>query len=92
MATSFTRKTRSKPEMLNILATFTTPETITVTPYTFLWALPLLLCISITVKAIKPEVLNIPKLAKDSLKLFAGSVLVLIAIAVVLGALLEFVN
>ncbi len=78
--------------MVSIIATFTTPETISVTPLTLLWALPILLGISVVVKAIKPEVLDIPTLIKDSLKLFAGSTVVLILISIFLGLLLHFVN
>ena len=78
--------------MLSILASFTTPEVISVTPYTLLWALPLLLGISIVVKAIKPEKLEFLWLAKEATKLFLSSTLVLILLAVVLGLLVEFIN
>jgi len=78
--------------MLNTIATFTTPETISVTPYGLLWALPILFGISIVVKAIKPEVLNIPTMIKDAVKLFAGSVIALVIISIVLGLLVHLVN
>lgn len=89
-AMPFTKKARVK--MLSILASFTTPEVISVTPYTLLWALPLLLGISIVVKAIKPEKLEFLWLAKEATKLFLSSTLVLILLAVVLGLLVEFIN
>jgi len=78
--------------MLSILASFTTPEVISVTPYTLLWALPLLLGISIVVKAIKPEKLEFLWLTKEAIKLFFGSSVVLILLAIVLGLLVEFIN
>jgi hypothetical protein len=78
--------------MTYLLASFSSPENISVAPYTLLWALPVLLGISIIVKAVKPEHLHTPTLIKDSLKLFAGSTIVLIIIAVILGLLLEFIN
>jgi hypothetical protein len=78
--------------MTAILASFASPESISTTPYTLLWALPILLGISIIVKTIKPEKLEIPILIKESLKLFIGSTIVLIIIAVILGALLEYIN
>ncbi|MFI4911410.1 MAG: hypothetical protein ACIAQZ_07060 [Sedimentisphaeraceae bacterium JB056] len=78
--------------MINMLASFTAVHEIPVTPYTFIWSLPILLCISIIVKTIKPEVLNVPTLIKESLKLFASSTVVLILIGLILGLLLEFIN
>ncbi len=78
--------------MISMLAAFTAPEQISVTPYTLLWALPLLLGISIVVKAVKPEHLSLKKLTIEAAKLFIGSTVIIILIAAILGAVLELIN
>jgi uncharacterized membrane protein len=78
--------------MLDVLASFTTPENISTTPYTLLWALPLLLGICIVVKAVKHEKFEFAVLSKEAAKLFLGSTLVLVLLAIILGLLVEFIN
>ncbi len=78
--------------MFNTIAAFMTPEVISVTPLTLLWALPILLFISIVVKAVKPVVFDMGVLVKDSIRLFIGSAVVLVLISIVVGMLLHLVN
>lgn len=78
--------------MTNMLASFISAEQISVTPYTLLWALPLLLGISIVVKAVKPEHFSLKKVGIEAAKLFVGSTVIIILIAAILGAVLELIN
>jgi len=62
-----------------LLATFTTPENIGVTPKSILWLLPLVAAISIVYKTTKLPKIRFVHLLKESIVLF-GSIVVFMAI------------
>ena len=70
-----------------IMATFTTPERIGVTPQSMLWLLPLVASISIVYKTTKVPRIRFVHFVKESVVLF-GSIVIFMAItALVLLAL-----
>lgn len=75
-----------------LLASFMSPQNITASPSSLLWALPILFGISIVVKTIKPVNLDVKVMLKEAAALFVTSTVVIALIAVVLGFLLHFVN
>jgi len=62
-----------------IMATFTTPENIGVTPNSMLWLLPLVAAISVVYKTTKLPKIRFAHLLKESVVLF-GSIVVFMAI------------
>ena len=62
-----------------IMATFTTPEKISVTPYSMLWLLPLVATISIVYKTTKLPKIRFTNFVKESVVLF-GSIVIFMAI------------
>ena len=62
-----------------VLATFTTPENIGVTPKSILWLLPLVAAISVVYKTTKLPKIRFVHFVKESVILF-GSIVVLMAI------------
>jgi hypothetical protein len=70
-----------------IMATFTTPEKIGVTPQSMLWLLPLVASISVVYKTTKLPKIRFTSFLKESVVLF-GSIVIFMAItALVLVAL-----
>jgi hypothetical protein len=62
-----------------ILATFTTPENIGMTPQSMLWLLPLVAAISIVYKTTKLPKIRFAHFVKESVVLF-GSIVIFMAI------------
>jgi hypothetical protein len=62
-----------------VLATFTTPERIGVTPQSMLWLLPLVLSISVVYKTTKLPKIRFLHFIKESVVLF-GSIVIFMAI------------
>jgi len=62
-----------------VLATFTTPEHIGVTPLSMLWLLPLVAAISVVYKTTKLPKIRFTHFVKESVVLF-GSIIVFMAI------------
>ena len=62
-----------------VLATFTTPENIGVTPMSMLWLLPLVASISVVYKTTKLPKIKLTHLLKESIVLF-GSIVIFMAI------------
>jgi hypothetical protein len=62
-----------------ILATFTTPENIGVTPQSMLWLLPLVASISVVYKTTKLPKIRFANFVKESVVLF-GSIVIFMAI------------
>ena len=62
-----------------IMATFTTPENIGVTPQSMLWLLPLVASISVVYKTTKLPKIRFTNFVKESVVLF-GSIVVFMAI------------
>ena len=62
-----------------VLATFTTPENIGVTPHSMLWLLPLVAAISVVYKTTKLPKIKFFHFLKESVVLF-GSIIVFMAI------------
>jgi len=71
---------------LMILASFTTPERIGVTPLSMLWLLPLALSISVVYKATKVTKVRAMNFIKESVVLFGSIVVFMFITAVVLLA------
>jgi len=71
---------------LMILASFTTPERIGVTPLSMLWLLPLALSISVVYKATKVTKMRAMNFIKESVVLFGSIVVFMFITAVVLLA------
>ena len=70
-----------------IMATFTAPEKIGVTPHSMLWLLPLVAAISIVYKTTKLPKIRFTNFLKESVVLF-GSIVIFMAItALILVAL-----
>jgi hypothetical protein len=70
-----------------VLATFTTPENIGVTPKSILWLLPLVAAISVVYKTTKLPKIRFAHFVKESVVLF-GSIVIFMAItALVLCAI-----
>lgn len=70
-----------------MLATFTTPENIGVTPQSILWLLPLVAAISVVYKTTKLPKIRFAHFVKESVVLF-GSIVIFMAItALVLCAI-----
>ena len=67
-----------------ILASFTTPERIGVTPLSMLWLLPLALSISVVYKATKVTQVRPMNFIKESVVLFGSIVVFMFITAVVL--------
>ena len=62
-----------------VLATFTTPENIGVTPHSMLWLLPLVAAISVVYKTTKLPKIRFAHFIKESVVLF-GSIVIFMAI------------
>ena len=62
-----------------VMATFTTPENISVTPQSMLWLLPLVAAISVVYKTTKLPKIRFAHFLKESVILF-GSIVVFMAI------------
>ncbi len=62
-----------------VMATFTTPENISVTPKSMLWLLPLVAAISVVYKTTKLPKIRFTNLLKESVILF-GSIVIFMAI------------
>lgn len=62
-----------------VLATFTTPENVGVTPQSMLWLLPLVAAISVVYKTTKLPKIRFANFLKESVILF-GSIVVFMAI------------
>ena len=62
-----------------IIATFTTPENIGVTPHSMLWLLPLVASISVVYKTTKMPKIRFTSFVKESVVLF-GSIVIFMAI------------
>ena len=62
-----------------IMATFTTPEQISVTPLSMLWLLPLVASISVVYKTTKLPKIRFAHFVKESVILF-GSIVIFMAI------------
>ena len=69
-----------------ILATFTTPENIGVTPQSMLWLLPLVAAISVVYKTTKLPKIRFTHLLKESVVLFGSIVIFMAVTALVLVA------
>jgi hypothetical protein len=70
-----------------ILATFTTPENIGVTPQSMLWLLPLVAAISIVYKTTKLPKIRFTHFVKESVVLFGSVVIFMAVTALVLCAI-----
>ena len=88
LSTPFTGPTCEEPGTLEnkmstiaafIMATFTTPENIGVTPQSMLWLLPLVATISVVYKTTKLPKIRFTNFVKESVVLF-GSIVVFMAI------------
>lgn len=62
-----------------VMATFTTPENIGVTPHSMLWLLPLVAAISVVYKTTKLPKIRFVHFLKESIILF-GSIVIFMAI------------
>jgi len=62
-----------------VMATFTTPEKISVTPQSMLWLLPLVATISVVYKTTKLPKIRFVNFVKESVVLF-GSIVIFMAI------------
>ena len=69
-----------------VLATFTTPENIGVTPNSMLWLLPLVASISVVYKTTKLPKINFVHFLKESIILFGSIVIFMAVTALVLVA------
>ncbi len=67
-----------------ILASFTMPEKVGVTPMSMLWLLPLALAIAVVYKATKVRQVRAANFIKESVVLFASIVVFMLITAVVL--------
>ena len=70
-----------------ILATFTTPENIGVTPQSILWLLPLVAAISVVYKTTKLPKIRFTHFVKESVVLFGSIVIFMAVTALVLCAI-----
>ena len=68
------------------MATFTTPEKISVTPRSMLWLLPLVASISIVYKTTKLPKIRFVNFLKESVVLFGSIVIFMVITALVLVA------
>lgn len=66
-----------------VLATFTTPEHVGVTPKSMLWLLPLVASIAVVYKATKQPHIRFANFLKESVVLF-GSIVIFMAITAVI--------
>ena len=73
-----------------IMASFTSPENIGMTPASTLWLLPLSAAIAIVYKVTKLPKITAVNLIKDSVLLFVSIVVFMIAVAVALYVLAWF--
>ena len=69
-----------------VLATFTTPENIGVTPNSMLWLLPLVASISVVYKATKLPKIRFAHFVKESVVLFGSIVIFMVITALILVA------
>jgi hypothetical protein len=69
-----------------VLATFTTPENIGVTPQSMLWLLPLVAAISVVYKTTKVPKIRFVHFVKESVVLFSSIVIFMAITALVLVA------
>lgn len=70
-----------------VLATFTTPEHIGVTPQSMLWLLPLVAAISVVYKTTKLPKIKFTHFVKESVVLFGSIVIFMVITALVLCAI-----
>ena len=70
-----------------IMATFTAPEKIGVTPHSMLWLLPLVAAISIVYKTTKLPKIRFANFLKESVVLFSSIVIFMAITALILVAL-----
>jgi hypothetical protein len=70
--------------IFKVLASFTSPEEIGVSPQSVLWMLPLAAAIAVVYKAIKMPKITSGKFIKESAMLFGSIVVFIIATAVIL--------
>jgi hypothetical protein len=70
-----------------ILATFTTPENIGMTPQSMLWLLPLVMAISVVYKTTKLPKIRYAHFVKESVVLFGSIVIFMVITALVLCAI-----
>ena len=69
-----------------VLATFTTPENIGVTPKSMLWLLPLVAAIAVVYKATKVPKITAGHFIKETVVLFGSIVIFMVVTALVLSA------
>jgi len=69
-----------------VLATFTTPENIGVTPNSMFWLLPLVAAISVVYKTTKLPKIRFTNFLKESVVLFGSIVIFMVITALVLVA------
>ena len=70
-----------------VLATFTMPERISVTPSSMLWLLPLIAAISVVYKTTKLPKIRFTHFVKESVVLFGSIVIFMLITALVLCAM-----
>jgi hypothetical protein len=70
-----------------VLATFTIPERISVTPSSMLWLLPLIAAISVVYKTTKLPKIRFTHFVKESVVLFGSIVIFMLITALVLVAI-----
>jgi hypothetical protein len=73
--------------IFSVIATFTVPERISVTPYSMLWLLPLVAAIAIVYKATKIPKIKARHFIKEVTVLFGSIVVFMLIAAVVLYVL-----
>ncbi len=76
----------------DLLLTFMTPERIGVTPFSVLWALPLIASISIVYKATKVYAIRPKAFAKETAALFGSIVGFLLVAALILSTITWLFN
>lgn len=78
--------------LTQMIASFTSPEHISVNPYTLLWMLPLLLGISIVYKTTKLKVFFWKKLVKEVAILMTTSIVFITLTALAIWGIIEIFN
>ena len=74
------------PDFALIIATFTTPEKITINPQSMLWLLPLVASIAVVYKATKVTTIKMSSFAKEAVLLFGSIIIFMVVTALVLCA------
>jgi hypothetical protein len=75
-----------------LLANFTIPEKIGVTPYSMLWLLPLVASIAVVYKATKVPKITAANFLKETVVLFGSIVIFMVITALVLCAAAWFIT